>query len=473
MKLGEYLQYDGLGLAELVRRGEVTVEELTTIARSACAVANPKLNAVIELFDTAEAGGAPSAPFYGVPFLVKDLVLHVRGRKCELGSRLAAGLVAPQDTHLMQRFRRAGLYTLGRTTSPEFGYCPTTETIANGPTRNPWDLARMPGGSSGGSGAAVAAGIVPLAHANDGGGSIRIPASCCGLIGLKPTRGRTPLGPEVGDALNGLAIEFAVTRTVRDCAALLDAVQGGEPGDPYEIAPPARPYLSEIEHDPGRLRIAWMERPWSGVPVEPEVRSALAATVRQCAALGHELTEARPEFDYEDYINATHIFWTVNVAAWVAQVAAASGREIDQSNLEATTLACVEDGRRYLASDLLWAMSVSNTVSRTVAAFFQDYDVLLSPTIVRVPPPLGTLNANDASLDGIGWTNAVFALCPYTALFNMTGQPAISVPLARTAANLPIGLQFAGRWGAEATLLRLARQFEQAHPWPRIAPLLA
>jgi amidase len=290
---------------------------------------------------------------------------------------------------------------------------------------------------------------------------------------LKPTRGRTPIGPDVGDALNGLGIEFALTRTVRDCAALLDAVQGGEAGDAYQIAAPPRPYASEIQYDPGRLRIAWMERPWSGVEIDPEIKHALADTIKHCAALGHELVEARPEFDYEDYINATHILWTTNLAVGVEQVAALTRRAIDSSNLEATTLACIEDGRKYQASDLLWALSVMNTITRGVAAFYQNYDVLLSPVMARPAPPLGTIRPNDPNLDGFGWTTTVFALCPYTALFNMTGQPAISLPLARTAGNLPIGMQFAGRYGAEGQLLRLARQLEQAHPWPQIAPLLA
>ncbi|MCC7410934.1 MAG: amidase [Gammaproteobacteria bacterium] len=471
MNLSEYAQYDALGLAALVRSREVSAAELTACAREAIETLNPQVNAVIEQFDPAEAGGKPDAPFFGVPFLVKDLVVHAAGRRCEMGSRLALGMVADHDTHLMQRFRAAGLHTVGRTQAPEFGYCPTTETVAFGPVHNPWALDRMPGGSSGGSAAAVAAGMVPIAHANDGGGSIRLPAHCCGLVGLKPTRGRVPIGPDAADGLNGLAAEFVVSRTVRDSALLLDLVHGAEPGDPYVITPPARPYADVITRPPGRLRIAWTDRPWSGTAVDPQVQTALAATVRLCAAQGHELVEARPEFDYEDYINATHVIWTANLAGWVDLIAAATGREINQGTLESTTLACWEHGRSLLASDLLWAFGVMNTVSRSVAPFFTDHDLLLTPTAARPALPLGEMNANDAGLDAFGWTQKVFEFAPFTALFNMTGQPAVSLPLARTGTGLPIGMQFAGRWGDEATLLAIAAQLEQAAPWPQIAPL--
>jgi amidase len=473
MNYREYAAFDGLGLAALVARGEVSAAELAACARAAIEALNPKINAVIEVFDPPEAGAdSDTAPFRGVPFLLKDLVIHAAGHLNEMGSRLAAGIRMPHDTDLMRAFRAAGLVTMGRCSTPELGFCTTTEPLANGPTRNPWDLARMPGGSSGATAAAVAAGIVPLAHANDGGGSIRIPASCCGLVGLKPTRGRTPMGPDTGDALNGLGVEFAVTRTVRDAAALLDRVQGGRPGDPYFITPPVRPYRAELDQSPGRLRIAWTAGPWSGVPVDAEVQAALAETVDRCAGLGHVMVEARPEIDHERYFGATVTLWTANLANWVGELAHATGRKPGPDALEATTLACYEHGRRLTAVDLHQAIGVMNEVSRKVAPFFVGHDLLLTPTNALIPQPLGTYNANDPKLDATGWARHIFSFAPFTALFNMTGQPAISLPLARTPRGLPIGMQFVGRWGDEGTLFRLARQLEEAAPWPQLAPLL-
>ncbi|MBI1732905.1 MAG: amidase [Gammaproteobacteria bacterium] len=471
MNVSEYIRQDATGLAQLIRDGEVTAAEAQTCACQVIARHNPAINAVVEVFPTAVAS-LPSvhAPFAGVPFLVKDLVIHAAGQTMEMGSRLCLGFKAPaHDTDLMRRFRQAGLVTTGRTTTPEFGYCPTTETVLCGPTRNPWDLARMPGGSSGGSAAAVAAGMVPMAHANDGGGSIRIPASCCGLVGLKPTRGRTPTGPDHHDPLSGLGVEFAVTRTVRDAAALLDAVQGPGEGDGYVIPPPTRPYTKELQAAPGRLRIGFTEHAWSGVFIDPEVCAGVRRSAGQLAALGHNVEEARPEFDHARYLDATHIIWCANVAAWVDQIANLTGRKVDDSTLEATTLACWKQGRAYKASDLLGALAANNEISRKVAAFFRDYDLLLTPVTAQPPLLLGTLNANDATLDARGWTEKAFAFCPFTALFNTTGQPAISLPLHRSAAGLPIGMQLAGRWGDEATLFRVARQLEEAHPWPQVA----
>jgi amidase len=446
MKLTEYIEHDGLGLAALIRAGEVTESEVLDCARRMLEALNPAINAVIETYPEPLAGSDRlDAPFHGIPFLIKDLVIHAAGQRVEMGSRLAAGLRLPHDTDLMARFRAAGLRTMGRSTSPEFGYCATTETVANGPTRNPWDTTRMPGGSSGGSSAAVAAGIVPVAHANDGGGSIRIPASCCGLVGLKPTRGRTPIGPDAGEGLNGLGVEFAVSRTVRDSAALLDAVQGAGVGDPYVITPPRKSYASAILKPPKRLRIALMTRTWAGAAFDPAVSAGLNDTAKLCADLGHRVTEAAPALDWEQFVL--------------------------NSMLEATTLACYHHGKSLKATDLLHAMAYANGVTRSTAVFFQKYDLLLSPTLPGPPLPLGSLNSNDPALGAEGWTRKVFLFTPLTPLFNMTGQPAISLPLARTGHGLPLGMQFAARYGEEATLLCLAAQLEQAHPWPQVAPM--
>ena len=472
MKLTEYIEHDGLGLAALIRDGAVTENEVLGCARKVLEALNPKINALVETYPEPLAGSdKPDAPFRGVPFLIKDLVVHAAGQRVEMGSRLATGLRLPHDTDLMTRFRAAGLRTLGRSTSPEFGYCATTETVANGPTRNPWNTARMAGGSSGGSAAAVAAGIVPVAHANDGGGSIRIPASCCGLVGLKPTRGRTPMGPDSGEGLNGLGIEFAVTRTVRDCAALLDAVQGAGIGDPYVITPPRKSYAAEILKPPKRLRIALMTRTWAGAAFDGAVSTGLSNTAKLCEELGHRVSEAAPALDWEAFVSNSMVYWTANLPVWIDQIAAATGRPVDHTTLEATTLACYHHGKSLKATDLLQAMAYANGVTRSTAAFFQKYDLLLSPTLPGPPLPLGSLNSNDPALGAEGWTRKVFAFTPLTPLFNMTGQPAISLPLARTGDGLPLGMQFAARYGEEATLLRLAATLEQARPWPKVAPL--
>jgi amidase len=472
MKLSEYVAQDGLGLAELVRSREVKTSEVLDCAARMLEAVNPRINAIIERYAEPLAGNEdPAAPFLGVPFVVKDLVLHAAGHKVEMGSRLAKGLVLGHDTDLMARFRRAGLRTVARTTSPEFGYSPTTETVANGPTRNPWDTARSSGGSSGGSGASVAAGIAPLGHANDGGGSIRIPASCNGLVGLKPTRARTPIGPDAAEGLNGLGVEFAVTRTVRDCAALLDAVQGAGIGDPYVAPTPVGTYVDATRRAPRPLRIALMDTAWSGAKTDAEVLAGVRAVARECTELGHTVSEAAPPLDWDQFVATTMVFWTANLAAWLDGIANALGRKIDASTVEATTLACYRHGHTLKATDLLHAMDRYNGIRREVGAFFERYDVLLTPTLPTPPAPIGTLNSNDATLGAEGWTRKVFEYTPFTPVFNTTGQPAISLPLARSAQGVPLGMQFVGRFGEEDVLLNLAAQFERAMPWPQVSPL--
>ena len=473
MKLSEYIEFDGLGLAALIRNREVSPPEVIDCARQAISLVNPGINAIIEEFaEPLAANTSEWATFTGVPFLIKDLALHAAGVLNESGSRLGAGMRFDHDTHLMQRFRQAGLRTMGRTATPEFGYCSTTEPLTNGPSRNPWDTQRMPGGSSGASAAGVASGIVPLAHANDGGGSIRIPAACCGLVGLKPTRGRVSPGPDLGEALNGLAVEFAVTRTVRDAAALLDEVQGCCTGDPYVIAPPEAPYRDTTDRAPGSLRIAYTHTPWSNTDVDADVRLAVEKTATLCTAFGHEVQEAKPPIDWEQFLRATVVFWTANIAAWIDNVASATGREPNESNLESTTLACYRYGKCLEIGKLFEAMDTANALSRSVGRFFQNYDLLLTPTTASPALPVGTIDANDPTLDAMEWSVRVFGFCPFTPLFNMTGQPAISLPLFRSADGLPLGVQFAGRLGDEVRLLQLARQFEQEVPWPTVAPLI-
>jgi amidase len=474
ISLTEYAAQDGLGLAALVARKEVTPEELITVALAAIEQANPKLNAVLQTLEPRAMAevrqGLPQGPFTGVPFLIKELVLHAKGVRCDMGSKLAQGFVPQTDTELMARFRRAGLVLVGTTQTPELGYNPTTETTLFGPVHNPWDLTRSAGGSSGGSGAAVAAGIVPLAHANDGGGSIRIPASCNGLVGLKPSRDRVPTGPDYADPLCGLACEFVVTRSVRDAATLLDWVSGADVGAPGHPVPPVRPYREEVGAQPGRLRIAWTTTPASGEKIDPECEKAVHETVRVLQDLGHTVVEDRPHYDWEDFLKNVHVIWTAYTASAVEDLAKAFGRKPSLDNLEAVTLACYEDGKRYSAVDLFNAMAHGNLISRQIGAFFQTVDVLVTPTIARPPAPLGELNQNRQGMTAMEWTRQVFTYVPFTPIFNSTGQPAISLPLHWSAAGLPIGVQIAGRFGDEATLLRLASQLETARPWAEKRP---
>ena len=474
ISLKDYTAHDGLGLAELVARKEVTPDELGAAAFEAVAKVNPRINAVLHTIPKEAAAeiraGLPRGPFTGVPFLIKEIVLHAKGVRCEMGSKLAQGYVPDADTELMARFRRAGFVLAGTTQTPEFGYNPTTETRAFGPVHNPWDLGRSPGGSSGGSGAAVAAGIVPIAHANDGGGSIRIPASCNGLVGLKPSRDRIPSGPDYGDLLCGLACEFALTRSVRDAAALLDAVAGPDPGAPGHPVPPARPYREQIGTPPSRLRIAWTTTPASGVKIDPECEKAVHETVRLLESLGHTLIEDRPRYDWDAFLENVNVIWGAFGVASIDFASAMTGRKPGPDNLEAVTLASYEDGKRYSAIDLLNAMTHCNLVSRQVGPFFEKVDVLVTPTIARQPAPLGELNQNREGMTAMEWTRQVFSYVPFTPLFNVTGQPAISLPLHWSADGLPVGVQIAGRFGDEATLLRLAAQLEQARPWAAKRP---
>ncbi len=467
--LDDYTRHDATGLAACVARGDMQPSELVDAAMRAAGAVNGTVNAVIRTVpDQAHAGlGSvpPHAPFAGVPFAIKELTIQAKGVAQDMGSRLARGYTPTADSALMTRFRQAGLVLVATTQTPEFGYNPTTETVLHGPVHNPWDTGRSAGGSSGGSGAAVASGIVPLAHANDGGGSIRIPACCNGLVGLKPTRDRIPTGPGSADPLFGLAIDFAVARTVRDCAALFDAVHGADAGAPSVPAPPSRPYLQELGAATGRLRVAYTTRARSGAESAPECVRAVERTVRQLADMGHEIVEAEPVFDWDRFLETVHVLWCAGTAFGIDGAAAAMGRRPSPENLEATTWACYEDGRRYSAMALMAAQAHHNSVSRQVAPFFAQHDLFVTPTLAQLASPLGQMNQNRAGLSAMGWTRQVFAYCPFTPLFNTTGQPAMSLPLHFTDANLPVGVQLVARFGDEATLFRVAAQLEQAMPW--------
>jgi amidase len=474
MNLSEYASYDALGLSDLVRSKSVTPAELVDCALRANALVNPQINAVIGMvpdwelqLDAPQSGG----PFFGVPFVIKDLVLQAKGVPCDFGSRLLRGaFIAPQDTELMRRFRKAGVITWGRTNTPEFGFANTTEPILYGPTRNPWDMTRSAGGSSGGSAAAVAGGIVPIAHGNDGGGSIRIPAAKCGVVGLKPTRGRTPVGPLTGDPLHGMAAEHIISRSVRDSAAMLDAVEGPGIGDRFVIPRPRRSFLEEVSAAPRRLRIALSTDGRRYGKVEPECVEAAQETARLCVSLGHEVEEAQPNFNDEAFHIANGVYWSSSLAGGITRFAPSVGRHPSPDNLEATVWTVFQYGLQLKAIDIELADFHANNICRSVGSFFTRFDVLLTPTLRAPPLKLGELNADDSNFSALEWLHACFAIAPFTALYNMTGQPAISLPLGESRDGLPIGVQFAARYGDEATLFNLAGQLEVASPWAHRKP---
>jgi len=466
---------DATAQAELVRRRELSAGELVDAALTRIARDNPALNAVIRPMDDharAEAAQVdPAAPFAGVPFLLKDLVADYGGIATASGSRfLKDRYVAKQDSELVARFRRVGLIVCGKTNTPEFGLLPTTEPEAFGPSRNPWDLGRTTGGSSGGSAAAVAAGLVPVAHANDGGGSIRIPAACCGLFGLKPTRARNPMGPALGDAGGGLAVEHVVSRSVRDSAALLDATSGPDVGDPYWAPPAGRPFAEECARAPGRLRIAMSTTPLSGADVAEDCRQAVDATARLCEELGHDVEEAAPPLEAHATIKAFGRAWTA-FANWAVKE---SARSIDrgpvEDEFEALTWQMYQSGGRLGAGDYLLAIQDLQQAGRIFARFLTTYDVWLTPVVARPPVPLGYFDY--AGLPREAFIGRVGEYSGFTNITNASGNPAMSVPLHWTADGLPVGVQFTGHFGDEATLFRLAGQLEQARPWAARRPVL-
>ncbi|CRZ17488.1 amidase [Mycolicibacterium neworleansense] len=471
MKPDEYARHDATGLAELIRDEQVSIGEVHDAARSAIEAVNPVLNAVVAGPWEAALDCDGQGMFGGVPFALKDFAIHAAGVPTRFGTRLAGpGVAFPHDTELMTRFRAAGLGTLALTTTPEFAFNGNTEPVAHGSTRNPWDPTRSAGGSSGGSAVLVAARALPMAHATDGGGSIRIPASANGLVGLKPSRGRVPAGPDTSEPLSGLGAEFGLTRSVRDCAALLDAVCGPAPGDKYIIRDPQRPYVEELGRDPGRLRIAIHTESWSGGPVDEEVSEAVAAAGNVLEGLGHHVRPDSPVFDWDRFVDANLPVWSVSLAEGIDALAAALGTPPGPDNLEATTLACAEYGRRVPATELGAALAVLNQVSRAVGTFFTDYDLLLTPTLSQPPQPLGELDADDASLSPRQWMQKLLGVCSFTPLFNATGGPAISLPLGWTRSGLPIGVQLAAPMCDEGTLIAVAAQLETAMPWTHRVP---
>ncbi|MBU2490125.1 MAG: amidase [Proteobacteria bacterium] len=468
MTVKDVLRLDATDQAALIRKKEITALELVEASISAIEEVNPRINAVIApLFGRARdaaAGKLPEGPFSGVPFLMKDIGAMVAGAPMSLGTALLKGFCPDHDSELTLRYKRAGLVILGKTNTPEFGLLPTTEPRAHGPCKNPWDPGRTTGGSSGGSAAAVAAGMTAMAHANDGGGSIRIPASCCGLFGLKPTRARNPLGPDFGDLMGGLVCEHAVTRSVRDSAALLDATAGPDVGDPYWAPPPRRPFLEEVGADPGKLRIGFTTDILLGGEPHPDCVRMVHDAASLCEDLGHEVEEASPAVSLNPrrVMDAFITLWVSGCASTINVISKVSGCKPSTELYEPLTLALYEEGKKRTAGDYIHAVSLLQGMSRQVARWFLDYDLLLTPVLAAPPVPLGTFD--DSRDPWAAWEKAV-KFAPYTAVFNATGQPAMSVPLYWNTDGLPLGAHFVAPFGDEASLFALAAQLEQARPW--------
>lgn len=472
----EYTKLDGLAMADLVKKGEVTAGELLETAVSLIDEHNPAINAVVTTaYAEAETAlsNLPAGPFHGVPFLMKDLGEMVAGMRLTSGSKVLAEFVPQLDSELTRRFRQAGVNIVGKSNTPEFGLLPTTESALLGACANPWDVSRSAGGSSGGAAAAVAARLVPIAHASDGGGSIRIPASCCGLFGMKPTRGRTPQGPLRGDSMSGLSIGNTVSVTVRDSAAMLDAIAGPDVGDPYWAPPQKRPYLDELTQEPGQLKIALLLKPMTGTPISPQVIAAIEETAKLCESLGHEIVpvETIPNFDIQQFVQAFTVVWAAGCGWSVKGIEQLTGQAAAPEMYEPLTWAMYQMSLQLSAGDYLLAVQGLQQQARRVAHFAEQFDLILTPVLADTPPKLGYFDSTPQN-PLAGFQNASVYV-PFTPIANVTGQPAMSVPLAWSADGLPIGSHFIGKFGDEATLFRLAAQLEQARPWrDRVPPLV-
>lgn len=491
----EYLSHDAVGLAELVRRGEVTATALLELALERIEALNPELNAVVRLMEDdarRDAGTRQEGPFTGVPFLAKDLTSMYSGHPTSAGSRYMAEHVVTWDSELARRVKASGAVVMGKTNTPEWGLLPVTESELWGPCRNPWDLTRSSGGSSGGSAAAIAAGIVPMAGGGDGGGSIRIPSSCCGLFGLKPTKGRTPTGPKRGQIWRGASVEHVLSRSVRDSAVMLDATHGPDTGAPIRIPPPRRSFADEIDSDPGRLRIAWSTTPYVPTEVHPDCIAAVHDAVRLLEELGHELVEDHVPVDGPTFSKKFLTLVSGELGSDLEEAAEQVGRPPRRSELEPATwaLALLSDAlsAREFAEALRWV----EVMGRDVGRFFEGYDLILTPTLSTPPPPIGTIGTSRSEeiqlrvLGMIGSGRLVKAaglidqaaktaldFIPWTPVYNVTGQPAMSVPLFWNDAGLPVGVHFVGRFAREDVLFRLAGQLERARPWFDRLPELA
>lgn len=483
----DLIGYDAVALAELIQKREISPIELVDLTIERIEKLNPELNAVVhKMYDQARKTAGQwnarlttsegrAALFCGVPFLLKDLLAQYKGAPFGAGSKAVQGYVSKVDSEIVRRYKAGGLIVLGKTNTPEFGILPTTEPAVHGPTVNPWNPSLTPGGSSGGSAAAVAAGIVPMAHGNDAGGSIRIPASCCGLFGLKPTRGRNPLGPLFGDIGGGMVHEHAVTSTVRDSAALLDVTSGPDVGDPYPAPPAARPFIKEVGTDPRRLKIGLLTRVPDGwneeTDLHPDCAAAARDAARLCESLGHVIEPVdASQLGHPNLPQTFVVLFTCFVGHAIASWENELGKRIGQDELEPATWELYQESFKTTGADYLTALKELQRFARKIAGWYHQghYDILLSPTMRILPTRLGAFQST--SEDPEKWIRTALSFVAFTRTQNITGQPAMSVPLYWNDDNIPLGVQFAGRFGDEATLFRLASQLEQARPWAGRTP---
>ena len=467
MPISDYSEHDGVALGQMVAKGEVTPLELVDAAIARIERHNGTLNAVVHTaYDEARErakGPLPDGPFKGVPFLIKDLGMPVAGWPRTSGSKFASHIVDAQDGGLTRRYREAGVIPLGKTNTPEYGITGTTESALLGPCRNPWNPAHISGGSSGGAASAVAAGIVPMAHASDGLGSIRIPAACCGLVGLKVNRDRVPNLPDAYDYAAGFVVDHVVTRTVRDSAIMLDATGIPEPGSPYALPPKVRPYAQEIETSPGKLRIAWSSETANGRPIDPEVQAALERTATLLTRLGHEVVEKGLGIDYRALYAARGPVSGANFAGGMERLIDEVGREPEQDELEPLTWASLKGGRRVTGAQAFRALQDLRALNRFTLAFFEDWDVYLCPVLGTPVPEVGFIDP--VNLEPKEVNRRQGKVFPFTPPMNFSGQPSISLPLEMDSNGLPIGMMFSSRYADEATLFRLAAQLEKEAPW--------
>ncbi len=470
MTFKEYGAFDAMGLAELVRSKQVSPRELLDEAMSRTERVDPKINAVVvrhaEYAQRQIDDGLPDGPFTGVPFLLKDLDL-IAGTRTTFGSSLHKDYVADHTGTLAQRYLAAGLTIFGKSASPEFGQMVTTECRLHGPTRNPWNLGHSSGGSSGGAAAAVAARILPVAHATDGGGSIRVPASACGVFGLKPTRARNPVGPDKAEGWGGFSCGHVVSISVRDSAAMLDATNGPEPTSPYHAPKPERPFLDEVGREPGRLRISFTDKTPYGDAIDPEIAAAVRDVARMLEGLGHHVEERAPALAVDPSLVAAVVI-PANTGATVLSAEKTFGRPMTSDDFEKWTLFCTGIARNASSVDYVLAQQNAFLIKRSLTSFFDGCDIFLSPTLCQPPVRIGEIDTMSDQPNKI--RPLLRRYVPGTSMFNMTGQPSMSVPLAWNTAGLPLGMMFTAHFGDEATLFRLAAQLESARPWKNQRP---
>ena len=471
-RLDDLTNLDATAQAELIRKEKVQPTDLVEAAIQRIESLNPALNAVVTpmyAYARQQAlGPIPEGPFSGVPFLLKDFLAEFAGVRFTEGSAFLRDYISQEDSELVKRYKKAGLIIVGKTNTPEFAIGATTEPHLFGPTHNPWDTGRTPSGSSGGAAAAVAARMVPMAHGNDAGGSIRTPASCCGVFGLKPTRARNPLGPHYGDIFTGLAAEHALTLSVRDSAALLDATSGPELGDPYWAPSPVRPFIQEVGAKGRRLHIAFTSRTPLGTEVHPDCVAAVRDAAALCNELGHEVVEAAPDFNAELLWQSFTTILSAGFSWGIADWGRRTGRKPTAEFFEPFVWAFTQKGIQISAPEYLLALQDLQKLTRDIARFFVNYDIWLTPTLGEPPVPLGTFKFLGG--DPFELRRRIASFSPYTYISNATGQPAMSVPLYWNGEGLPVGTHFVARFGDEAVLFRLAAQLEEARPWIKRRP---